>query len=169
MLDSWTRRSTKVGTAPREELVSDAQWDALGNPLYELGKAADVKSLLMFTHRLPAATESDWVFGVTLHRTFGDPNFDVHDRTMLHLFNIELYRLHRAGKLTCWSPVDSVLTDRQRTVLHELLAGHGTKQIARNLRISRHTVNDHVKAIYRRLSVGSVGELLSKFVPSRTP
>lgn len=51
------------------------------------------------------------------------------------------------------------LTPRQREVLGLLLLGRSMTQIARELGISEHTVNDHRKAIYTRVGVTSRSEL----------
>lgn len=51
------------------------------------------------------------------------------------------------------------LTPRQREVLELVLTGRSAAQIARELHISTHTTNDHLKAIYRRLGVNSRSEL----------
>lgn len=51
------------------------------------------------------------------------------------------------------------LTPRQRDVLGLLLLGRSLTRIARELALSEHTVNDHRKAIYRRLNVASRSEL----------
>lgn len=51
------------------------------------------------------------------------------------------------------------LTQRQRQVLGLLLLGRSMTQIARELEISEHTVNDHRKAIYNRVGVASRSEL----------
>jgi DNA-binding CsgD family transcriptional regulator len=51
------------------------------------------------------------------------------------------------------------LTRRQREVLAGLLLGRTPARLARELGVSEHTVNDHRKAIYQRLGVGSRAEL----------
>jgi DNA-binding NarL/FixJ family response regulator len=51
----------------------------------------------------------------------------------------------------------SVLTERERDVLTDLSKGHTYKEVAKRQGISHHTVADHVKAIYRKLSVRSRG------------
>lgn len=53
------------------------------------------------------------------------------------------------------------LSKRQREVLELLLLGKNSKQIASELRLSVHTVNDYIKAIYRRYDVSSRAELLA--------
>ena len=54
------------------------------------------------------------------------------------------------------------ISPRAREVLALLLDGASEKQIARQLKLSQHTVHHHVKAIYRAHDVASRGELLSK-------
>ncbi|WP_158942715.1 helix-turn-helix transcriptional regulator [Streptomyces sp. ERV7] len=53
------------------------------------------------------------------------------------------------------------ITTRERTVMQEVLQGLPTKHIARRLDLSPHTVNDHLKAIYRKTGVNSREELLT--------
>ncbi|MFD9792729.1 LuxR C-terminal-related transcriptional regulator [Streptomyces sp. NPDC059070] len=53
------------------------------------------------------------------------------------------------------------ITSRERTVMQEVLQGLPTKHIARRLALSPHTVNDHLKAIYRKTGVNSREELLT--------
>lgn len=56
------------------------------------------------------------------------------------------------------------LSDAQRRVFTLLLTGMQEKTIANQLKLSIHTVHNHVKAIFRRLEVHSRAELLAKFV-----
>lgn len=51
------------------------------------------------------------------------------------------------------------LTDRERQVTGLLLRGLPTGDIARTLFISRHTLSDHIKAIFAKLGVTSRPEL----------
>ena len=50
------------------------------------------------------------------------------------------------------------LTPKERAVLEALARGLAFKEVAQELGISTHTVSDHVKAIYRKLSVRSRAE-----------
>jgi DNA-binding NarL/FixJ family response regulator len=50
------------------------------------------------------------------------------------------------------------LTERERDVLTDLARGYTYKEVAKKQGISHHTVADHVKAIYRKLSVRSRGQ-----------
>ncbi|WP_030567580.1 helix-turn-helix transcriptional regulator [Streptomyces aureocirculatus] len=59
--------------------------------------------------------------------------------------------------LTAWYGV----TPREAAVLHEAVEGLPGKQIARRLDVSPHTVNDHLKALYRKFGVSAREELLA--------
>lgn len=58
------------------------------------------------------------------------------------------------------------LPPRQRQTLERLLQGDSEKQIALRLKLSPHTIHSYVKALHKRLSVSSRGELLSRFLVS---
>ena len=59
------------------------------------------------------------------------------------------------------------LTPREREVAQLLTRGASNDQIARALWITRHTVKDHVKAIYAKLEVASRAELSAKLFHER--
>lgn len=50
---------------------------------------------------------------------------------------------------------DEALTPREREVLGLLARGFTLTEIARQLEVSRHTVGDHVKNLYRKLDISS--------------
>jgi len=54
------------------------------------------------------------------------------------------------------------LSQRETEVLNLLMTGEAVKRIASNLGISRYTVSDHLKSIYRKLDVHSKSEALYK-------
>lgn len=56
------------------------------------------------------------------------------------------------------------LTPKERAVINQVLEGQATKQIARRLRMSPHTVNDHFKSIYRKLGVSAREELIARLL-----
>ncbi|MFN8865469.1 MAG: response regulator [Flavobacteriales bacterium] len=59
------------------------------------------------------------------------------------------------------------LTERERAVLTHLVDGMSYKMIADRERISYHTVNTHVRNIYEKLHVHSLGEAVSKALKER--
>jgi DNA-binding CsgD family transcriptional regulator len=50
------------------------------------------------------------------------------------------------------------LTPRETEVLQRIAKGFTLPEVAAQLGVSRHTAGDHVKAVYRKLSVGSRAE-----------
>jgi len=54
------------------------------------------------------------------------------------------------------------LTTRELDVLRSLVDGNSYKQVADDLGISIHTVRTHVRGLYRKLQVHSVGEAVSR-------
>jgi DNA-binding CsgD family transcriptional regulator len=57
----------------------------------------------------------------------------------------------------------SVLTEREREVVHLLLRGNSAKAIARVLEISPETARNHLKRVYPKLGVTSQAELFALF------
>jgi DNA-binding CsgD family transcriptional regulator len=54
-----------------------------------------------------------------------------------------------------------VLTPREAQIVGLLLLGCGSEAISLRLNISRYTVKDHRKQIFRKLGVGSLAELFA--------
>jgi len=59
------------------------------------------------------------------------------------------------------------LTKRQLEILSELVDGKSYKMVASKLDISYHTVNTHVRHIYEKLHVHSLGEAVAKALKER--
>ncbi|MFN8256948.1 MAG: response regulator transcription factor [Bacteroidales bacterium] len=62
---------------------------------------------------------------------------------------------------------DYELTQREKEMLALLVDGHSYKMIADKCSISFHTVNAHLRKIYEKLHVHSVGEAVSKALRER--
>lgn len=151
----------KLVTRYRQQLVPDNEWYKLEN-VNESRRAARVDHVLYSLYRTDEKGNGI-VFG--LHRPWGDRRaFGEQERTLLQL-------LHRAivPQLCKRNEARAIpeLTPRQQETLTLLLQGLPDKQIARQLRISIHTVHDHVKEIYRRLEVTSRPELLATLFRNR--
>lgn len=107
--------------------------------------------------------ENNGFSGLGVHRAIGKPMFGNRERCLMHLMFSELDWLHRHKADVPASDHVPGLPERQRQVLLFLLSGLSSKQIADQMGLSLHTVNDHLKSLHRRFNVSSRGELLSKF------
>ena len=58
------------------------------------------------------------------------------------------------------------LTQRERQVVAALIAGLDTHAVMKSLSISRHTVQDHLKSVFAKMSVHSRREILASFSAS---
>ncbi len=59
----------------------------------------------------------------------------------------------------------ATMSERERTILRGLIDGKRTATMARELFLSEHTVRNHLKRIYRKVGVHSLGELREILVP----
>src|SRR5262249_49392182 len=104
---------------------------------------------------------------INLDRPPGAARFTTRERRLVHLFHHELARL--IGPVLSRRPdeFESHLPPRLRQVLDGLLEGDGEKQVAARLGLSRPTVQEYVKALYRRFDVSSRSELLVRLLKYR--
>ena len=64
-------------------------------------------------------------------------------------------------------PVAVELTVREREIVRQLAAGHGTKQIARTLAVSPRTIDGHRARIMKKVGARSASEMISRLVGLR--
>ena len=61
------------------------------------------------------------------------------------------------------SEPDLPLTEREFTVLEYLAKGYIYKEIAEEMKVSWHTVHNHIRHIYEKLQVRSRSQAVAKF------
>jgi len=150
-------------TRLRRDVFSDAQWFESELFRNHYGKA-NMGEWLTTHYPLGNRLFSTMVF----LRQLGRPAFSRRDVCIVHIITEEIDWLHRAGTDVPGAEHVNELSPRQRQVLLQLLSGEGVKQIARELSLSTHTVNDHMKHIYRRFGVSGRSELVAKFLAGGT-
>jgi DNA-binding CsgD family transcriptional regulator len=167
-----------VVTVSRQQLIADRDWYR-SEHAQERRRAAGVDGFLysgwLTAGRCPA---------FSLHRPWGDKPFSDRDRALVDAFHSESPWLHQAPPPRIDDPrrvsgpgvppaaaaaLLQELPPRLREVLSALARGHSEKQVAAELRLSRHTVHDYVKALHARLRVRSRGELLARVLGEVAP
>jgi DNA-binding CsgD family transcriptional regulator len=102
---------------------------------------------------------------MAIHRRAGRPPYGERERVIVQLIFGQVPWLHHAGSnVPANSSAIDDLTPRQRELLIYLTSGRSRKEVARQMHLSQHTVNDHCKTLFRRLSVSGRNELLAKFI-----
>lgn len=128
-------------------------------PVYRLWEDVGIGPIL-FSFR---PIEGNMISGVTLYRRFDKPLFTAREARIAHILLTEIPWLHTLGWVKGEASRIPGLTSRQRAVLNSLIQGMNRKEIAAGLAISEHTVNDHVKVIYRFFRVNSQAQLINRF------
>ena len=150
------RRPGKLTVRSREQLVPDREW-RLCTELNEDRRPLGQDDTMIGLCQLATDPSRRQLFSI--NRAVRDRRFGGRDRAFLRLFLEEVDGLAGTALAVDETGPFAGLAPRQRQVLDALLEGDGEKQIAARLGLSRHTVHDHVKALYRRFDVGSRGEL----------
>lgn len=149
-------------TAFQSESVCDDQFDSGESPL-KVFRSVGVFDWVWTFYPL-----GDGALSVaSFHRGQDQPRFTVREKTILHTVMSQVDWLHRDGTDVPGTDRITELTPRQRLILLHLLGGDSVKEAAVKLGLSQHTVNDHVKDLYRIYRVSSRSELLARFIAGR--
>jgi len=146
-------------TVSRSMLHTDEAWEAESDVRRRL-------SSLGIEHLLVSVCyfRNDSWFNITLCRAPGQPDYSTEDADLLQLSLSCVGWMQPQLSETVAADSFRGLSTRKRTVILSLLDGKSRKQIARDLGLSPHTVNDHIKEIYERFRVNSVTELAATFL-----
>ncbi len=146
-------------TRSRRQLLPDDQW--YGSEVYQqYYTAMGIDDFIYSICPLGKGGASC----INFYRVADAPGFSNRDHVIVHLVLSEVAWLHQAGTDVPGAAPMSVLPPRRYQVLLLLLNGDSRKQIAHKLGLSRHTVDDHIKQLYRHFGVQSSGELLAQFL-----
>jgi len=86
-------------------------------------------------------------------------------RNLMRAISLHLVQIEQQHHTQNEGTLLNQLTPSQRQVAELLLQGKSEKQVASDLERSPHTVHQHVKAIYTRLSVRSRAEFMARCIP----
>lgn len=167
MIDAYFRRSTGADGAglSRVRLVPDRAW--YDSPYFQLTQQTIGinHTLLSF---LASPGSCGGTSGITLSRG-ADVRRDFSPRECEVLREAHAWVAPLIGGALAGfgEPSPTQLPPRVRQVLRCFLEGDSDKRVVTRLGISRHTVNEYAKAIYRHFGVASRGELLARWVRRR--
>ena len=176
LLEAFRTRERRPMAARREDLVADDRWynstfwqrygrhTGIGPMLYTIHPIEVRTPKPRSTSRRAAASEDPmhWrVLGIGIHRLEGSPRFTTQDCELIDACNASLdWFYDELGAPD--APPKSALSPRLQRVLEHLLAGQSEKQVARTIGLTRNTVHEYVKGIYRHFGVGSRAELFAR-------
>ena len=109
-------------------------------------------------------TAADESSGLIVLRSEGRRDFSGRDQTIVRELHRSLSPMVGRHLARFGDPSPADLAPRPRQVLACLLEGDSDKLVALRLRLSRHTVNEYTKLIYRHFGVRSRNELLARWI-----
>ena len=141
---SFTRR--------RLDLVPDEIWYA--SETAPIRRQCNMDDQIYSRWKLPHA---GWAHVITLMRGWGCSAFGVRERLIVNLLHCELGRL--------WSRVDRSplgnLPPRLRQTLDLIFSGYSEAEVASSLNLSKHTIHDFTRRLYRHFAVSGRSGLLA--------
>ncbi|MGK0188695.1 MAG: DNA-binding CsgD family transcriptional regulator [Verrucomicrobiales bacterium] len=141
-------------TRLRQQIDASGQFQR--SEVYDRWRDIDIGPLILSFR----PTSSEQTSGIAIFRRFDRELFSPRDSRIAHILLSEVAWLHDGVSP---KPMQN-LSPRLNTVLNLIIQGHGRKEIADQLEISIHTLNDYIKELYKRFKVHSQVELIRRFV-----
>jgi DNA-binding CsgD family transcriptional regulator len=161
----YRQPASVVVVRSRDQLVPDREWlRSVERNEDRMSLHQDETLLGQYWHGAPGTH-----IVISINHVAGERKFDGRQRAFLRLFLREIHELAGSALTMDEAGPFAGLTPRAREILNALLEGDAEKQIAARLGVSRHTVHDYVKALYRRFGVASRGEMLAFYYRSSRP
>ena len=129
-----------------------AAFDMLPAVIYPAAATARTGSSAAGTHAIVQAVDRRWVM-------IEAAKLEGHDGGQIAV-TLRAASATETFKLLCRA---HALSERERQVVAALVAGLDTRAITQRLYISRYTVQDHLKSVFRKTGVRSRRELLARF------
>jgi DNA-binding CsgD family transcriptional regulator len=144
-------------TRLRQDVIEN-DW-FLNSPANPYWRAANVGPILFSLRPIPEIGTSVIAF----YRPVSAPLFTPREARIAHIVLTEVSWLHKAGMPHAEARDVPLLPPRCRLILNQLVRGRSRKEIADDLDLSLHTVNDYLKQIFRHFGVHSQTQLIARF------
>lgn len=165
VIDATRKYHDRPTAFRREDLLSDEAW--YGCDFFKLyATPAGVDHIISPVFPLPGGNS---VIGTGVMRRHGRPRFSVRDQMLVFALNAELGWFYDSIAATDrrLAPETPPLRPRLVRALEHLLAGQSEKEVARTIGVTRETVHQYVKEIYKHYGVRSRAELLARVLPRK--
>jgi DNA-binding CsgD family transcriptional regulator len=161
LMNAYFDRAEPGVVLPRADLVTDREWySSFCYQGVQRTLGADASLLCI----RPIRNTRDDYCGLYLLRPIGERDFNGRQRAIAAEAMAMVTPLVGGPLARFHEPAPADLSPRLRQVLRRLLEGDSDKQIAAQLRISRYTVNQYTKMVYRHFGVSARSELLARWV-----
>ena len=165
VIDACRKYHTRTTAFRREDLLSDEAW--YGSDFFKkYATPAGVDHIISPVYPLAAPNS---VIGTGVMRRHGRPPFSDREQALVFAFNAELGWFYEsiaaAPQRAAVGAAPPTLRPRLKRTLEHLLAGQSEKQVARTIGVTRDTVHEYVKQIYKHFGVSSRAELLARVLP----
>lgn len=157
-------KTTRQATVARHDIASDKEWYASSVYQHDLQPAG----VDHFLSSVRYCSNDVWCC-LTFFRRLKKPRYQHRESEIVDLVMAGIGWLAPQVSESIPEEPFAEITPRQRLVMLFLLDGLSRKQIAANLGLTLHTVNDHVKALYHRFDVQSATDLAARFLKSVRP
>ncbi len=144
----------------RTDLLSSREYE--GSAEHECCRHIGVDHMIGCFRMLSRA--KDAFRALCLWRAPGERDFTRRERMLLREVQAATVPLIGSALARPGEPSPAALPPRVRQVLCCLLEGDGDKQIARRLGLTRYTINEYTKTLFRYFGVQSRAELLARWV-----
>ena len=143
-------------TRLRQDIITDERF--LNSPAHPLWHAANVSEMILSIRPLPGEGTSVAAF----YRPVGAPAFTPREARIAHIVLTGVPWLHEQSRPHATATEIPKLPPRCRLILNQLVTGRARKEIAADLELSLHTVNDYIKRIFRHFGVHSQTQLVAR-------
>lgn len=159
-MERLVRFDSSMVVRSRSELVESAEWER-STFVNDYMHAVGVDDHIILQKAMPVG---GGLLGCGVHRVLRDRPFTTRERHVLELIGGEFgWFFSRLSDSLRTMPAKPLPT-RYRYTFDGLLRGLSEGQIAYRTGLSRHTIHEYVKALYKQFNVSSRGELLALFV-----
>jgi DNA-binding CsgD family transcriptional regulator len=152
---------------PRSVVLPDAQTEKKYQASVDLMNQINAGDGMVLAYRHGFGTAR--VVGFAVHRDKSQPKFTPHEQALALFVLDELADMEDRRVFSLRGATTPELPPRLEQVLDRVLTGKEPKEIANELRISLHTLREHLQRLYKHFDVSSREELMARYIGAGNP